>query len=361
MMGIYLLMVLAIPVLISMIGMLSSRGRITLKEFGILEAVMVIVVAVGYGISRYTSTQDTEVWSGRIVEKERDRVSCEHSYDCNPHPCNCDDKGNCDTCYDTCYDHSYDYDWVLFTSNKERIEIDRVDRQGVNTPKRWADAYVGEPTAEAHDFENFIKANPSTILRRTAAVDQFKKEMIPKYPDKIYDYYRCNRFIPIGLSVPDAKQWNSNLDKINADLGAKKKMNVVVIVASTADMAYTYAIEEAWIGGKKNDFIIVIGAPNYPKIDWVSSVSWTIAEDLKVELRDAILKVGTMEKRDELCQLIRQMTDQKFVHRHMDDFEYLMASVQPGPFTTLFLFTLAFSLSVGLTIYFWKYDPFGDR
>ena len=55
------------------------------------------------------------------------------------------------------------------------------------------------------------------------------------------------------------------------------------------------------------------------------------------------------------------MTDEKFVFRNMDDFKYLMAGAQPGTTGTLILFTIGTALSIGLTIFFWESDPFGDR
>lgn len=357
-MPVYLVMILAIPVLISLIGLISSRGKITLKEFAVQEVVMVLLVAMGYGISMWTSTHDVEIWSGKITEKAKKRVSCEHSYQCNPYPCPTkEDPGR--ICWNTCYEHDYDYDWMIYASNGEKIEIDRVDSQGNNEPPRWRRAFVGEPTAQARDFTNYIKANPESILRRRGATEHFK-DMLPEYPNKVYDYYYCDRFVTIGLIVPDAKAWNNLLSEINADLGAKKKMNVVVVVANTPDRSYQYALEESWIGGKKNDLIVVIGAPRYPQIEWVAVSSWSKAEDLKVELRDAILNLKTLEERDKICGLIYKMTDEKFIHRSMKDFKYLMAGVQPGPMATIVLFILALGASLGLTVYFWKNDPFEE-
>ncbi|MDP3800170.1 MAG: hypothetical protein Q8Q90_01980 [bacterium] len=351
-----------VPIIIGLVGLTTSRGRITLKEFFAQQGVLLVVVLIGYFISRWTSTRDVEVWSGEIVKKEKDKVSCSHSYPCNPHSCNCD-KNGCDTCWDTCYDHNYDWDWNIFTSNKEDgvINIERIDSQGNKEPPRWTQAKIGDPTAQTHSFTNYIKANPGSILRRTGAAELYKG-YIPKYPNQIYDYYYCDRFLVVGdIGIPDIKEWNRQLSEINAELGAKKKMNIVAVAVALNEPEYAYALEEVWIGGKKNDLIIVMGIPNYPKIEWVSIFSWSIAEDLKVELRDAIIKIGTMERREEIGKIIYQMTDDKFIHRDMDDFKYLMAGVQPGTTGTIIMFILGTLLSVGMTFYFRACDPFGDR
>ncbi|MFY9493507.1 MAG: hypothetical protein WAP55_03475 [Minisyncoccia bacterium] len=360
-MPVYVCMIMLVPVIIGLVGLIISKGRITFKEFFLQQAVLLVVVVVGFFMARWQSTQDVEVWSGRVVNKEKDKVSCGHSYPCNPHPCNCG-KDGCDTCWDTCYRHSHDFDWNAYTSNREdwRITIDRIDDQGVHEPPRWTQTHIGDPTAQAHGFVNYIKANPGSILRRTGAADKFKA-YLPPYPNKVYDYYHCDRFLVVGVEVPDIKQWNTMLSEINADLGAKKWVNIVFVAVGLDESEYTYALEEVWIGGKKNDLVIVAGVPNYPQIKWVSVFSWSIAEDLKVELRDAILGIGTLERRDDIGLQIHQLTDQKFIYRSMDDFKYLMAGAQPGTAGTLILFTIGTMLSVGMTVFFWKEDPFGDR
>ena len=304
----YLVMLMIFPVLIGIVGLFWTKGRINWKEFLALEAAVFIVVFSGFLIARYSSTADVEVWSGRVVDKRQVKVSCSHSYPCNPYPCNCDSKGNCSTCYHTCYDHSYDWDWNVYTSNREEFDIDRVDRQGVNEPPRWTRVYIGEPTALTHYYENYIKANPDSVLRRMGAAERFKN-LLPAYPSAVYDYNYVDRFVSADVAVPDAAIWNKDLQDLNADLGKKKQVNVIVLAAKTADPQYAFAIEEAWIGGKQNDIIVILGVPEYPKVSWVKIVSWTRKEELKIGLRDAIKDIGSMEKRVEIVHAIRSVVD----------------------------------------------------
>lgn len=353
----YLIFVLLIPVLIGIIGLLWSKGKITIKEFLAQEGVLILIVAIGYFIARYQAIQDEEIWSGRIIKKAKVKVLCSHSYPCNPHPCGENGK---DTCWDTCYEHWFDYDWVLYTSNEEKIIIDRVDRQGEDEPFRWTRAYFNEPTAQTHDFENYLKTNPGSVLKRIGAKDQFKG-LLPEYPKNIYDYHYCDRFLAVGLSVPDSKEWNRNLQDMNADLGKKKQVNIIVLVVKTGNSSYEYALEEAWLGGKKNDLVVIIGAPEYPQISWVRIMSWSQSENLKVELRDEISDIGVLNKRAEITQSIRTLVDQKFVRRQMADFKYLLASAQPSTGVTIFLFLFGVAVSIGLTVFFYKQDPFGDE
>ncbi len=356
----YLAMLMLIPLIIGIAGLFWSRGRITIKEFLALEAVSLAVVGLGFLVARWTSTADTELWSGRVTDKKQVWVSCSHSYPCHPHPCMCDGKGHCSTCWDTCYQHSNDWDWDLFTSNDETITIDRIDRRGSNEPPRWTQARVGDPTAVQHRFTNYIKAHPESVLRLDGSMEAFK-ELVPEYPIDIRDYHYADRFLSPGLSIPNGNLWNDDLQQLNADLGKKKEVNIIVVVARTNDSAYQYALEEAWIGGKKNDLVVIMGITEYPAIDWISVMSWSQAENLKVELRDEIKSLGAIDHRDEVINAIRMMVDKKFVRRNMDDFKYLMAGAQPGSVGTIVLFILGVTCSSGLAYFFYYEDPFDSR
>lgn len=357
----YLCMLMAVPVILGLLSLAFSKGRITLKEFLVMEAAVAVVLTLGYFIARYQSTSDREVWNSKIVEKARNIVSCSHSYPCNCYEsCSSDGKGNqsCTTICQTCYEHSFDVDWDVYTSSRERINISRIDSQGLDQPPRWTQAYVGEPVTTAHGYTNYILANPDSILRRTGATDRFK-QWIPQYPLNIYDYYRCNKFLSVGYTEPGDGFWQHLLSDINGDLGPTKQVNVIVVAVKNADPAYEYALSEAWIGGKKNDVIVLLGVPDYPKIGWARILSWSTAADLKVDLRDQILQIGTMEKRDEIAAAIRENVQAKFKRRHMKDFEYLIAGAQPGTTGTIVLFVLGSAMCLVLAVFFYREDPFG--
>ena len=351
----YLAFLLLIPLIIGLASLLFSKGRVTILEFLTLEASCILVVLSGYFMAQYSATLDTEIWSARIVKKESNHVSCSHSYRCNCHTVGSGNNAH-EEC-DTCYEHSYDVDWNIYTSSDETITIDRVDRQGVQEPSRWTSVYVGEPTAIAHDFTNYIKAAPNSILRRRGNEKSFSG-LLPDYPDTVYDYYHCDRFVSVGFIPPDLVTWNVLLENINADLGAKKQVNIVLVLTKLADSSYEYALEEKWVGGKKNDVIIIVGVPEYPKIGWVRIFSWSNVEELKVELRDRILEIGTIDQRDQIAQAIKSIVDQKFVRKPMADFKYLAAGMQPGTVGTIILFLIGVIVSIGLQFYFYNNDPF---
>lgn len=367
-----LLFLLFLPLCIALCGYIWSvhkgdgRYGITLKEFLVLTGVVVIVVGGGYGIgyriSRESATRDYETWNGRIVKKAQERVSCEHSYACNPHPCMCDEDG-CSTCWDTCYEHSNDWDWAFYTSNAERVEIDRVDRRGSREPPRFAKIRIGDPTALVHEYTNYIKGNPWSILRRHGSADQLK-DLIPPYPVAVYDYHYVNRFLSRGVSgIPEevVAFWNKDLMELNADLGRKKEVNIIVVAVGTEDSSFLQALEEVWLGGKKNDVVVILGVPKYPAIAWARVMSWTRAEELKISVPDSLEAIGSLEKRKEILGAVRSETERLFVRTSMKEFEYLLAGIQPPFWVFMVLSVIGVAASAGLTIYFYREDPFDSR
>lgn len=354
-------MLMLVPIIIGLVGLLASKGKLTVKEFICLELACLVIVGLGYGISRWTATSDTEIWSGRITGKEKNTVSCEHSYSCNCRE-TCSGSGSSRSCSqtcDTCYEHSHDYDWDLYTNINSTITIDRVDRQGVDMPSRWGTAFINEPVAIEHSFTNYIKANPKTVLTRIGN-KPIEGLPVPLNPVETYDYYRVNRFLQVGYADPNARDWNWLLNELNATYGPSKQVNVIVVAVKTANPDYSYLLEEKWLGGKKNDLIVLIGVPEYPKIAWVKILSWSKAENLKVELRDSIMEIGSMERRNDILKATENQIRTNWQRRHMKDFEYLMAGMQPSTGWTVFLFVFGTLVSLGLAIYFWNEDPFGD-
>ena len=359
----YIALLMVFPVLYGLYALFFKSDKITPKEFACLELVCLAIIAFGYGVgymvTRWSATMDFEVLSGRIVQKQQTVVSCEHSYQCNcVTTCSGDKNSVCTTTCSTCYDHSNDYNWDLLTDIGKTITIDRVDRQGVFMPQRWYSAYLNEPVVVPHIFKNYIKANPNTVLSRTG-----NKEIpglpVPPNPVNIYDYYRVNRFLTVGYNDPNANDWLWLLDNLNATQGPRKQVNAIVVAVKTDNQDYSYLLEEKWLGGKKNDLIVLIGVPEYPKISWVKIISWSKSENMKVELRDKILEIGDMQHRNEIVSAIDAQIQTNWKRRHMADFEYLMAGIQPPLWMILMLFVAGALAAIYMVNMYVTENPFG--
>ena len=353
------LMLFFVPLVVAAVAYFLSKGKITIKELIVQLVIQALVVGCSIAIIYSSNTYDTEVWNGRITKKESERIHCRHSYECHCHTV-CTGSGkkkSCSRVCQTCYEHSYDMEWYLKTSNNETIEIDTIDRQGLRTPPRWHSAKIGDPSSMKHSYTNYIKAAPDTLFRHQGLTEKFK-ESIPQYPDNIYDLHRLNRVITLGVNLPDIKEWNQELSEINADLGASKQVNTILVIASGLPQEYFYALEQAWIGGKKNDVVVVIGVtPNnqFWDINWVSVAAWTKEEIFKIRLRDDILSTKTMQ-RNLILKYINDNVSTYYVRKPMKDFEYLKSSITPTPTEWLVALLISFLTSIGLSILFWKVD-----
>lgn len=225
--------------------------------------------------------------NGEVTGKKSVKISCSHSYQCNcVKSCSKDSNGR-ETCYDICqicYDHLYDIDWMVY-SNIGNFIIDRLDRQGLKEPPRWSIVKIGDPVSKYHNYDNYIKASPDTLFRDQGVLDKYKN-LIPKYPDKIYDYYRVDRLVEVGTNVKDKKLWNQSISELNKKLGPAKEANLI-IVFTTQPHEYFYALRQAWIGGKKNE----IGLKNNNEPIWDEIMAWSQNKNIEVKLRDEIMAI----------------------------------------------------------------------
>lgn len=361
-----LFFLLLIPLGLALAGLFFSNGRVTWKECLVHLGVVLLVIISGYYIALYNRSSDTEIWNGVVAEKHKYSHNCCHSYACDCRTI-CSGSGksrSCRTTCNTCYSHGPRYSgtngdvgWVAHSSNGEVVYRNNCNSPGTSEPGRYTQIRIGEPTAVEHGFTNYIKGNPDSILRRQGIANKFKSKL-PDYP-KVYDYYRANRFIPVGFTLPGQAALNLRLSEINGKLGAAKEINITIVVAKEADSSYADGLREHWYGGKKNDVIVVIGVPDYPRIEWASVLSWSKAENLKVDLRNRILDMQTFDGQ-KLLDVVEQETSSKFVRRDWSDFDYLKDTIEPTRFATWLLFFIGLILALGLQVYFWIEDPFGD-
>jgi hypothetical protein len=348
---------LAVPLVVALGGFIFHNG-VTWKEFLAQLGVQAVVAGIAAAIVHYSNVRDTEVWNGSVVSKAGEHVSCEHSYQCNCITTSCG-KDCTTTICQTCYDHSYDVDWDVRTSNDEVIKIARVDRQGVYEPPRFSAVAIGEPTAVEHDYANYIKAAPGTLFRHQGLTEKYAS-VIPKYPE-VYDYYRDDRLVLVGgAAVPAGEGWNDALDRLNAEVGRPKQANIILVLVKGQPQDYFYALEEAWIGGKKNDIVLVVGVDDQLKPQWATVMCWTTQEMFKVQLRDAIMGEPTLTK-DRVMADIKTNVVSSYVRKPMADFQYLEASITPSPFQWGLALVLSLLIAGGLTYYFAMNDPFGDE
>ena len=337
-------------------GVLAGFKLLPWKNAGIVALVASLVSAISLGSGLFSQTVDTEIWNGAVTSKDRERVSCEHSYQCNCRE-TCTGSGKDRSCYttcDTCYEHTNDYDWMVRTTVGD-VRIDRVDSQGAYQPPRWSVVKMDEPVAVSHRFTNYVKGAKNNVLNREGTKITYP---MPAYPDSVYDYYKINRAVDTGVGVKNIEEWNNQISLALRKLGNAKQVNVVLVFTKHPE-DYAEQLNAAWLGGKKNDVVVVIGVED-DTISWAKVVSWTKREDFKIGLREDL--VGTKLDPVATLKIVSASIASKFDRREMAEFEYLKYDIDPPDWSIILALVSLFVVPVVYFIYLWRsHDTFKNR
>lgn len=299
------------------------------QEAGIQFAISILMcigLAVATMSSRYTGLQDTEILNGYVQDKRSERVSCSHSYQCN---CRTDSKGN-RTC-STCYEHSYDINWVVDTTVGS-IRIQRVDSQGKREPPRFSAVRIGEPASLESRYTNYIKAIPESIFN----VEDFATNTytFPRYPH-VSDYYRTQHVLDdsSGISNSTIAQWDAELKDALKTLGTRKQVNIVVVVTDHSE-AYATELEYAWLRGKKNDVVVVLGIHD-DHVEWAKSFGWSSLTRVFHEIED---RLTGMNLDDNIIPAITESVEKYYQRESFSQYAYLIEEVSPPAWAVILLF-----------------------
>lgn len=324
-----------IPIICACALYFLNRQRAPLWLLPVSLAVGVALTAGAFAISYGSAVADTEIWNGQITGKERVHGTYIESYQCNCRTVSSGSGANrttstqCDTCFRT----HYTVHWYA-DSTLGRFTIDSRDSLGSSVysspdPGRWVAVQAGEPAAMRHSYTNYVQAVPTSLYAALPGTTMQRfKNTLPPYPDKVYDFYRCDRLVQYGVSLQDASRWNQDIALMLRTLGPKKQVNLIISIAKTADTTYADALRAYWEGVNKNDVVVVLGTPDGQVIEWVRIISWTKNELFKIELRDALLELGRLD-REAVMPLIQAQITKNFERRHMKEFEYLKGQIDP--------------------------------
>lgn len=350
-----LVALLFLPLLIPFVAKFFFRHTITWIEMGIQLAVILVLVTGCYALSKARAKTDMELVSGEVVKKQQEKVSCSHSYQCR---CRTVTRGSGKNTYtttecDTCYEHSYDYDWAVYADHgmfESRYEIDRVDRQGKSEPPRWTAVQMGEPTASWHEFTNYIQLAPSSLFNE----QKYSQDITLEYP-RIYDYYHVDRALG---TAPDLKDWSRELEHMHKKLGPEAKANLLVVFSNVADPAWSEGLRQKWLGGKKNDVILVLGTPQYPTLSWARVISWSENPMINSKLRDDIELAYQGKPLDGMgvLKIADENIRKHFQRMDVEKYAYLEDDYEPPTWLLIVCTLLGLGAAVGTTWFFHHED-----
>lgn len=345
---------------------LIFRDKIPLKE-AVVQAFGATLLSIIFIVSvYYKNMHDTAVINGQVSDKISQKVSCSHSYRCMCYT-SCSGTGSNRTCTEhcqTCYEHSFDVDWLVKTT-VGNFEIARVNRQGTKEPPRWSAVKIGEPASSTESYINYVKAAPKSLF----SMDKLENDnatfggLFPKYPE-VYDYYRIRRVMTVGTHYSEADKLNANLNNALRSLGPKKQVNINVIFVKTTNPEYRYALERAWVGGKKNDVTVIIGMDNEGHFSWTDVITFggnAGNEMFAVLMRDrikALASAGKISNADELSNVIATTVESDFVRKPMSDFVYLKEDFAPSGTSIIWFVVIQILFLTTSTIFLYYNDLF---
>jgi hypothetical protein len=338
------------------IGISSNHEKITGKEFA-LSALCNIGVAIFsmifFFIYLTTQASDFEIWNGQVVNKERNEVSCSHSYDCPPCKKVCtkrsDGSKSCHKECSTCYKHDYDVDWDVFTTvGTFTISRGAGNEQGLRPPRDWKNAQIGDPAASEHGYENFLLIGDDSLTFKSESLEERYAAIIHGYPE-VYSYYSYNRVL--NTTKAGTSWLNDKVSKWLSTKGNQKQLNIIYILTEESP-DYFVATMSKWAGGKKNDLIIMVGMDQSGKeILWFNANTYAKGmnnRELITELK--FMSVGKPFT-PQLVDAHLAMIDEKFVRLPAETFAKKKSEVQIPLWFSLIMATLNLLASYGVSRY----------
>jgi hypothetical protein len=358
-------LLLLFPLIWPFIAKRIWNTKITWTEMVLNIVVVVIICTATYELGKWGKTKDTEIWNGVVTAKTVKDGEYVTSYECNCYE-TCYGSGSERTCSQTCstcYEDNYtrSYDGYTTVGNFEFDSIDTTSRSKRNSfqpPLTYTKCVVGEPASREHEYTNYVQAVPTSLFNDNSKLSEQYVDKIPQYP-QVFGFYKINRVLNVGSSVPtDVKsELNTKLNHSLISLGQTKQSNIIVIFTNIADPSYRYAIENAWLGGKKNDIVIIIGTQDGKTVQWVDVMTWALNtgnELLHVKMRDGIKSLPI--DATQLSKFIEETTQKHFVRPQMADYKYLEKEVKPATWVVSLAFFLSIFGSMALTFLFHRID-----
>lgn len=333
-----------VPLIIGGIGFYFLR-TITWKEFLLQVGACCLLIVACFFIAQWGALRDTEYLNGTVTKKAKGTEKCCH---CRQQCVSRNKDGACTAHVEIC-NHSQDYWWSLKTT-VGTIGVDDCSSSN-KAPKIWRNAVVGEPATVSSGYTNYLLADKDSIIRKD--LDSKFTKQIPKYPG-VHSLYKRNPVITSGVKIPNG--WQKTFAEMNSRLGAKKEVDVVVLLTKVSDPTYAEAVESKWLFGPKNSFTVVIGTDGNT-VTWARGVTLSKVEELKILIRDD-LQGKTLS---EVPGIVNDLVSKHFKRTPMSNYEYLDKSTSLSTGWMWFLYIMAILISGGITVMMHVNDVFGDE
>lgn len=314
----------------------ASPMQISWREYVIGIVIIATFVlpgtlAVGYKLAQHDRARFVEHLNGYETAADVTTVTCSrdgpcaNTYQCDPYlytwtteSCSTDAQGrqschtefHSETRYHDCPYCTYERSYAVRTTvgdfeidahrlpdnpdtNRwrvdERVPANVIAAAGVGAPDFWLaakarlDSGRPGPASIPHDYDNYVLASETTLLKQwsgeVATLDSAR--LLPRVKPEIFDFYRSNKVHFVGLTVPDASQWQRRLADLNASAGGTLHTDVRVVIVRDASGTldpdrYFYALIAAWQDALRNDrdalpknaLVFVLGTTDGARVAW---------------------------------------------------------------------------------------------
>lgn len=367
---------LIIPVTVIVVLLVFFRKNVVWWEYLITLGIPAVLIFL-FKITAETSvTDDIEYWGGAITqvsyyEDWDEEVPCRHPIPCSHPRYTTDSKGNRSFAgYEHSNDghyHAYDVDyhpeyWTLSGSNGEGMHISK-DRYNYLKTKfansifvelrrdyhsNDGDMYVSrwdgtdnrlETITTLHHYENRVQAASSVYNYQE--VEDPKKEGLFEYP-KI-NGYEC---LPIlGNAGPQTKEASYILNFWNGKLGKTKQVRIWILVFQNRPFETAQRQEAYWKGGNKNEFVLTVSIDAARKVQWAHVFSWTPEERLKIETRNYVSELDTLDI-VKVANWVGQQCAIQYKRKEFKEFSYLTVDPPTWAVVTTYIVTLLSSIGL---------------
>lgn len=300
----------------------------------VLLGVMSLIVHMDYK----SQTDDTEIWSGKIVSVEHKEEWDEWHEGYWESYSETDSKGNTVTkerWIEGYWEHHNATNHIK-TTDEGTIRVRRVpdgrklDDNFVNSTKELEEYYpIGSPTASLHTYENKLKASYSIFKHKEVNLEDYKD--LPEYPNEVTSRYSVNRLIG---KFKDSDKLNLHLDNVNTRLNdtnnpnnkenikSYKQVNLMFVNLGDKSEDYGWALQDYWKNGAKNDFVVTFGTDKSGKITWCHPFSWTDVEILKTDVREYMIGKDTKNFKP-VIDGVADLVEKKFDRKQFAEFDYI--------------------------------------
>ena len=207
--------------------------RKDLVEVGLMSLVGVVAAFVLYYGTMFLQATSHEIRSGSVLSKNVYYDPYTETYSCGDN---------------TCTRQVPRWRWDVEADIGTYSEY---SSSKMFVPDIYEAAKLGEPYAETFMFMNYqYLSNNTVMMDKQHRYDGW----LPSYPS-VYSGYKVNRGISNILSPATLSQKLSEAHKV---WGPTYQVNVIVCVVGSNSAGFTYALRNAWVGGKKNDVVLVL-------------------------------------------------------------------------------------------------------